>query len=499
MFMSRFVGTTTFALANAPVTISPNTWYKLRATLVGSDFTLELIRVSDSVLIASISGSDSTYSSGFYGVSYRGDSELRYDNFSMTEIASNSISISTQSYRIWARSNSDDADVTIEGSYSGSPATIERRVDDGAWVAAISNPAGGAFSDTFTLATGQYSVSYRFSDDTATEATVTPIAVGEVIACTGQSNIVGWKGDNQVFSDSSSGVTAYLFGNDDNFKQLQDPYSSSENQVDLVNDNDASPAGSWIVRFANQWLQNSDVPIGFIPCAKGGTTIQMWQKDDTTRIRDGINLYDSLTRRIGVVGGVNRVFFQLGEQDSSDAVLTEKSVYKSKLLSFANNVLTDFGVKTFIVPLHTMTRADFATQTATTGQGAIREAQVELASENNFIDVGPLLTDIDLSGVDGLHFETDEQLETVASRVYSGYVGNVSTLNISVSGIPDGTYKTYLIDQSDNILYNANATYASGAVTLSGLAVAVGTALEGYVIDNESPHTNGAVISGVTV
>ena len=74
-----------------------------------------------------------------------------------------------------------------------------------------------------------------------------------------------------------------------------------------------------------------------------------------------------------------------------------------------------------------------------------------------------------------------------------------STLNISVSGIPDGTYKTYLIDQSDNILYNANATYASGAVTLPGLAVAVGTALEGYAIDNESPHANGTVITGVTV
>lgn len=74
-----------------------------------------------------------------------------------------------------------------------------------------------------------------------------------------------------------------------------------------------------------------------------------------------------------------------------------------------------------------------------------------------------------------------------------------STLNISVSGIPDGTYKTYLIDQSDSIVYNANATYAGGSVTLSGLAVPAGTALEGYVIDNESPHANGAVITGVTV
>ena len=74
-----------------------------------------------------------------------------------------------------------------------------------------------------------------------------------------------------------------------------------------------------------------------------------------------------------------------------------------------------------------------------------------------------------------------------------------SALNISISGIPDGTYKTYLVDQSDNIVYNATATYASGGVTLSGLAVAVGTELEGYAIGNESPHANGAVITGITV
>lgn len=70
------------------------------------------------------------------------------------------------------------------------------------------------------------------------------------------------------------------------------------------------------------------------------------------------------------------------------------------------------------------------------------------------------------------------------------------TFNI---GAPDGTYKVYLLDQSDNVVYNGNAAFSGGASTIGGLAVASGTALEGYTIDNESPHVNGAVITGVTV
>ena len=72
-----------------------------------------------------------------------------------------------------------------------------------------------------------------------------------------------------------------------------------------------------------------------------------------------------------------------------------------------------------------------------------------------------------------------------------------STLNISVTGVPDGTYRTVLVDDSSNVLSSASLTYASGAASVI-LQVAAGTNVEGYVIDNESPHVDGAVITGTT-
>lgn len=77
---------------------------------------------------------------------------------------------------------------------------------------------------------------------------------------------------------------------------------------------------------------------------------------------------------------------------------------------------------------------------------------------------------------------------------------NVPNTSITFDiGAPDGAFKVYLLDQSDNVVYNGNATFSGGSATISGLSVAAGTTLEGYTIDNESPHVNGAVITGVTV
>ena len=92
----------------------------------------------------------------------------------------------------------------------------------------------------------------------------------------------------------------------------------------------------------------------------------------------------------------------------------------------------------------------------------------------------------------GNSFNVTSFAETGAGVVVSSLV----TLNI---GAPDGAYKTYLIDQLDNVAYNSSVNFSNGSATISGLPVPAGTALEGYVIDNESPHVNGAVISGVTV
>lgn len=400
-------------------------------------------------------------------------------------VGGDSITITTQPYRIWQKSNSNDASVTIDGSYSGTVTSIERSLNGGAYQVAVANPSGGAWSDTFTLPVGQHTLSYRFSNNTGIVDTITPVAVGSVFVCAGQSNISGRGDNNQTFSDSAGGITAYLYGNDENFKQLVDPYDSDTNQVRAVSA-DSNAGGSWVVRFANYWLANNEIPVGFIPCAKGGTTISQWSRDTNPG-----TLYGSMLERINAVGGCESILWEQGESDARGTNNTDGAVYQAALEQLAADINSDFSVNTFVIPLHTITDPAF------TNQSAIRQAQIDAASASANIEIGQPLTDIDISDGDGIHFTKDDELDTVAFRMHQSYTGQTSDLTLNI-GAPNGTYKTYLIDQSDNIVYNGSATFSSGSTTITSLAVAAGTALEGYVIDNESPHVNGAVITGVT-
>jgi hypothetical protein len=416
--------------------------------------------------------------------------------------AADTIVITTQDYRIWQRNGSEEASVTITGTYTGTPTTIEKSIDGGAWATAIASPSSNAFSDTFTLATGQYSVAYRFSNATSVNDTVTYISVGDIFVGAGQSNISGRGTSNQTYTASAGGVLACLLGNDDNYKALSDPSDSATNQVDRISDDLlespglAQPTGSWILRFVNAWLANSEVPIGYLPCPLGATSASQWAKTSSDRI-SALNLYESMARRLTAIGGIKAVFYEQGEQDS---VSTTNSQYQTLLNAFVDDVNTDFGVSTYIVPLHTITASGYDGNGSTTGQAAIRAAQVSVAASNSNAIITQPLTDIDLSSGDGLHFKTDTELNTVGLRVYQSYAGLVSTLNITVAGTPDGTYKTIITNPTDDgVVFSGDLVYASASATTGVVSVVVGTDLTGFVIDNEATHVNGAVITGTTV
>ena len=75
-----------------------------------------------------------------------------------------------------------------------------------------------------------------------------------------------------------------------------------------------------------------------------------------------------------------------------------------------------------------------------------------------------------------------------------------STLSITATGTPDGTYKTIVTNPADDtIVFAGDLVYTSGASSTGALSIDIGTALTGYVIDNEATHVDGAVITGTTV
>lgn len=66
-------------------------------------------------------------------------------------------------------------------------------------------------------------------------------------------------------------------------------------------------------------------------------------------------------------------------------------------------------------------------------------------------------------------------------------------------GAPDGTYKTYLMDVNDNEVFSGSVAFSGGSATITGLSVAAGTFLRGYVDSGDTVSSEGCGIKGVTV
>jgi sialate O-acetylesterase len=68
--------------------------------------------------------------------------------------------------------------------------------------------------------------------------------------------------------------------------------------------------------FAAEMVQRTGIPIGLIPCAHGGTSMDQWSP--SLKDRDGEALYGSLFRRVQAVGGqVKGVLWYQGESDAN--------------------------------------------------------------------------------------------------------------------------------------------------------------------------------------
>mgnify|MGYP006396570781 FL=1 len=286
----------------------------------------------------------------------------------------------------------------------------------------ISTPSQGVQTANISLPIGEHSLVFKASDDTNETIAYSVIVSRFVILGTGQSNMVGWSLDSSFPSlvPSPSGYKAWLFGNDYVKKTMRAKWDSGVGQVDQVS-LDEKEGDSWMIRFANLILAEYDEPAIFIPSARGGRLVSEFQKDNTSLVVDGLNLYASTIKRVNEIGGATINFYQQGENDAVDHTATPASAYKADLNQFANDIKADLGIDTLIIPLHTMTTGNHQGDGVTTGQVPIRQAQIDAASENENIFISPPTTGIDVSGGDGLHFLTDSELSAVAQIAKTGY------------------------------------------------------------------------------
>lgn len=225
----------------------------------------------------------------------------------------NGITLANPAYSCYKRV-AGAATVTVTGTYTGTPTNIEVRVDSGSWATLQSGPTGGAYSGTVSVPAGTRSLSVRFSNDTATTASVSNILVGDVFLVVGQSNADGRLTNAQSYTPSAAQVCAVFDPDDTVWRTLVDPTNRT-----------VSGGTAWPL-VATQFAASQSVPCGFICAAEGGTSLSQWTTGSAAAAK-----WTAAKARVTAAGtGVTAVLWDQGESDVTVGP-TSQATYKAGL------------------------------------------------------------------------------------------------------------------------------------------------------------------------
>ncbi|MCX6795839.1 MAG: hypothetical protein NT165_03910 [Candidatus Falkowbacteria bacterium] len=341
-------------------------------------------------------------------------------------------------YQIFQRRANNKADILISGTYTGSPTAIEASWNGGPYIVISHNVSHHTFGGVLTdQVIGQGSLIVRFSDNHLINAASPYVGIGDIYVIAGQSNADGLGQNIQSYSHPI--LRAGEFGNDDKWKNLIDPVDSAVNQVDNVSAVDRGMLGSIWPLLATKILDNTNIPVAFVPCSMGGTSIIDWQRNNNNP-GDTSTLYGSMYRRINAVGKVKAVLFWQGEYDARNG--SDKNTYKNLLNTFANDINNDFDAKTVVAQI-----GEYYGQLGS-NLNNIRLAQEEAWDENQNILAGPSLYDINLSW-DGVHVYSDSEVRTAANRWWAAleqdFYGGINGRGPRLVGLEEDSSRTVLI------------------------------------------------------
>lgn len=156
----------------------------------------------------------------------------------------------------------------------------------------------------------------------------------------GQSNASGQGvlAELPVFVNADK---AWLYTNAGHWSYLIEPSDSNIGQVDAVS-SDPITGASFASSFADSLYALTGRPVGLIPCAFGGSSIDQW-----TRVA-GLSrstLYGSMIARANEAadrGALRGIIYYQGEIDTSDAILTAS--WPAKFLQWVADVRSDLGI-----------------------------------------------------------------------------------------------------------------------------------------------------------
>ena len=219
------------------------------------------------------------------------------------------------------------------------------------------------------------------------------VMVGDLWVLAGQSNMVGRA---ELVDVESPHRQVHVLRPDDAWAKAEEPLHESRERYGLT-----IGAGLGLT-FAKEMVARTGVPIGLIPCAKGGTSLWEWDPALKTEGRD--SLYGNMLARVGLAGGrVAGVLWYQGEADTRPDRVPE---YLDRFEAFVASVRADFSqpqLPFYSAQLSRLASAETDTRTGLTWS-AIQEAQRQSVKK---IANSGMVAGVDLTLMDSIHLDTE--------------------------------------------------------------------------------------------
>lgn len=301
-------------------------------------------------------------------------------------------------YEVHQRSGTTGS-IQIAGSVTGATEDIEARFNGGAWTTIATAVAAGSFSGTLTgQAQGQGTLEVRKKVTTAAIASVLDVGIGDVFVVGGDSISEGRGTSAQSYTHAT--LKATCFRQDNAWANANDPVDTG------------TSAGSHWPLLATQIMASQGVPVAFISVGTGSTDVagsnNQWAKPNGG--------YSALTTQVtaSTVTSVRGVLMHLGPNAVVNASTLSQATYNAALDTLAANFAADVvgAPKLNLGIFGEVSTGSPPDRTAALNN--LRAAIIEALGDNANIKPGPCLIDLDYA--DGVHPQSNTELQAVAAR-----------------------------------------------------------------------------------
>ena len=315
-------------------------------------------------------------------------------------------------YQVFQRDSAATAAIPLQGRVQSGGSRIQARLlhaADGAplsgfpWAAVATAGSDGQWTGALERVPvgGPYSLELRAVDpngtDRSTATVVQPLFVGDLWVAAGQSNMIGRGrlGPDREAPDPQ--VT--VFDCDYRWRPSSEPVNGPNTDPISAHPNYRSDRGSHscCLRFAKDLFAATEVPVGILPCAIGGSPMAHWrrpqQHDDDTQ------LYGRTLKRIARAGGrVAGFIWWQGESDTTSGLEAFKADFQSIIRNFRQDLTTPELPFLFVQLENTDAAHIGAAQ-----WNAVREAQRQTERDTA---AAAMVTAADLPRLDEFHVDT---------------------------------------------------------------------------------------------